>query len=101
MATVSGKGREISGGRSVERLSSGGVYQLEVRLKGGLCGLILGLSGGDGKRQVTATLAKGGAKGKRGNAEARLCGEEIVREMEMERGDVKKCFGRGEKKFNF
>jgi hypothetical protein len=75
MATMSGKGRELSGGRSVGRLSYGGVVQLEVRLEGGLCGLILGFLGGDGKKQVTAALAKGGAKEKKGNAEARLCGE--------------------------
>ena len=49
MAIISGKGRELSGGRSVGRLSYGGVVQLEVRLEGGLCGLILGLLGGDGK----------------------------------------------------
>ncbi|KAJ6941464.1 hypothetical protein NC651_007290 [Populus alba x Populus x berolinensis] len=60
MAIVSGKGSELSGGQSVKRLSSGGVVQLE----GGMCGLILGLSGRNGKRQVTAALAKGGAKGK-------------------------------------
>jgi hypothetical protein len=82
MATMSGKGRGLGGGRSVGRLSSGRVVQLEVRLKGGLCGLILGLSGGDWKRQVMAALAKRGAKEKRGNAKARLYGEEIVREME-------------------
>ena len=75
MATMSGKGRELSGGRSVGRLSYGGVVQLEVRLEGGLCGLILGFLGGDGKKQVTAALAKGGAKEKKGNAKARLCGE--------------------------
>jgi len=96
---VNGKGRELSGGRSIGRLSSGGVVQLEVRLEGGLCGLILGLSGGDGKRQVTTALAKGGAKEKRRNAEACLCEEEIVREME--RGVAEKCFGKGEKKIQF
>ena len=36
----------------------------------------LGFVGWRWERQVTTALAKGGAKEKRGNAEARLCGEE-------------------------
>ncbi|KAJ7009088.1 hypothetical protein NC653_007661 [Populus alba x Populus x berolinensis] len=89
MATVSGKGRELSGGRSVGRLSSGGAVQLEVRLESGMYG----------KRQATAALAKGRVKEKRGNAEARLYGEENG-EGDGE-GSGREILERGEKKFNF